>query len=140
MARHNHYRVAERAAIPLLRIAVEHRAPNPGFDVMPAELITGSSRRRESSNRRNFGRTGASLVTESEEETCACAAGELDYASRPRGRSSQVGRHGSAKAECVGSIPTSASNPNCACSNGLRGRRVQTDTKTDTNFPIRELT
>jgi len=41
MARHNHSRVAERAAIPLLRIAVEHRAPNPGFDVTRAELITG---------------------------------------------------------------------------------------------------
>ena len=41
MARHNHSRVAERAVIPLLRIAVEHRASNPGFDVTPAERITG---------------------------------------------------------------------------------------------------
>jgi hypothetical protein len=32
-------------------------------------------------------------------------------------------------------IPTLASNPNCGCSNGLRGRASATDTKTDTIFP-----
>jgi hypothetical protein len=34
-------------------------------------------------------------------------------------------------------IPTLASNSNCVCSSGLGGSGVQTDTKTDTNFPIR---
>ena len=36
------------------------------------------------------------------------------------------------------SIPTLASNSNCVCSIGLGGSGVQTDTKTDTNFPIRK--
>jgi hypothetical protein len=36
------------------------------------------------------------------------------------------------------SIPTLASNSNCVCSSGLGGSGVQTDTKTDTNFPIRK--
>ena len=35
------------------------------------------------------------------------------------------------------SIPTLASNSNCVCSIGLGGSGVQTDTRTDTIFPIR---
>ena len=42
-------------------------------------------------------------------------------------------RQGSAKALCVGSIPTLASNRNCTCSKDLRDEGSTTDTKTDTN-------
>jgi hypothetical protein len=37
----------------------------------------------------------------------------------------------------LGPIPTLASKLNCECSNSLGDGGVQTDTKTDTNFPIR---
>jgi hypothetical protein len=39
-----------------------------------------------------------------------------------------------AKTDVNRPIPTLASNPNCNCSNGLRGRESATDTKTDTVF------
>src|SRR5947208_75180 len=35
-------------------------------------------------------------------------------------------------------IPSPATTLNCGCSKQLGGWRIQTDTKTDTNFPIRE--
>ena len=43
-------------------------------------------------------------------------------------------RQGSAKALCVGSIPTLASNLNRECGKDLGGSGVQMDTKTDTGF------
>jgi hypothetical protein len=49
-----------------------------------------------------------------------------------RRRGSQVVRRGSAKAVCVGSIPTLASLPNCAYSKDLRVKGSLVDTKTDT--------
>jgi hypothetical protein len=43
-----------------------------------------------------------------------------------------VVRRGSAKAVCVGSIPTLASLPYCVCSKDLRNKGSKVDTKTDT--------
>ena len=42
-------------------------------------------------------------------------------------------RRGSAKAVCVGSIPTLASLSYCVCSKNLRDKGSKVDTKTDTN-------
>ena len=49
-------------------------------------------------------------------------------------RGSQVVRQGSAKALCVGSIPTLASNSKHFCVSVLGGSRAFTGTKTGTNF------